>query len=87
MFWLSGTGDRVVWTVSSKEIIRKDPSSGLLWNPLKNSFLSNTIVLAFIVLISFVIDFGNVFDVDKLRNNLKITSFKDLIELGYLEVL
>ena len=50
-------------------------------------FLSNTIVLAFIVLISIVIDFGNVFDVDKLRNNLKITSFKDLIELRYLEVL
>ena len=55
--------------------------------PIKNCLLSNTIVLAFIVLISFVIDFGNVFDVDKLRNNLKITSFKDLIELGYLEVL
>jgi hypothetical protein len=25
--------------------------------------------------------------VDKVRNNLKITYFKDLIELGYLEVL
>jgi hypothetical protein len=49
--------------------------------------LFSRIVLAFIVLISIVIDFGNVFDVDKLKNNLKITSFKDFIELGYLEVL
>jgi hypothetical protein len=31
-----------------------------------------------LVLISIVIDFGNVFDVDKLINNLKITSFKKI---------
>jgi hypothetical protein len=29
-------------------------------------------------LISIVIDFGNVFEVDKLRNTLKITSFKKI---------
>ena len=28
MFWLSGTADRIVWAVSSKEIFGKDPSSG-----------------------------------------------------------
>jgi hypothetical protein len=31
-----------------------------------------------LVLISIVIDFGNVFEVDKLRNTLKITSFKKI---------
>jgi hypothetical protein len=38
-------------------------------------------------LLTVLVDFENVFGMDKLRNNLKITSFKDLIELGYLEVL
>jgi hypothetical protein len=31
-----------------------------------------------LVLISDVIDFGNVFDVEKQSNNLKITSFKKI---------
>jgi hypothetical protein len=39
-FWLSGTADRVVWAVSSKEIFRKDPSSGFSVGRSIDSILS-----------------------------------------------
>jgi poly(3-hydroxyalkanoate) synthetase len=36
-------------------------------------------------LLTVLVDFENVFGMDKLRNNLNITFFKkDLIELGYI---